>query len=32
LDPALLDTYRTEEPPDFWDFAQPNPKYFERLA
>ncbi|WP_455380550.1 DUF5060 domain-containing protein, partial [Acidihalobacter prosperus] len=30
-DPALLDDYKTQEPPDFWDFTRFNPEYFRRL-
>jgi hypothetical protein len=30
-DPALLDNYQTQPPPDFWDFTRFNPEYFRRL-
>lgn len=30
-DPALLDDYRSQAPPDFWDFTRFNPEYFRRL-
>ncbi len=30
-DPALLDDYKTQSPPDFWDFEHFNPAYFRRL-
>jgi hypothetical protein len=30
-DPALLDDYRAQAPPDFWDFTRFNPEYFQRL-
>jgi hypothetical protein len=30
-DPSLLDNYRTQRPPDFWDFSRFNPEYFRRL-
>ena len=30
-DPALLDNYRTQSPPDFWDFTRFNPEYFKKL-
>jgi len=30
-DPSLLDNYKTQPPPDFWDFSRFNPEYFRRL-
>ena len=30
-DPSLLDNYRMQPPPDFWDFSRFNPEYFRRL-
>jgi hypothetical protein len=30
-DPALLDNYRSQAPPDYWDFSRFNPAYFGRL-
>jgi hypothetical protein len=30
-DPSLLDNYRAQPPPDFWDFSHFNPEYFRRL-
>jgi hypothetical protein len=30
-DDSLLDDYRTQAPPDFWDFTRFNPEYFRRL-
>ena len=30
-DPSLLNNYRTQAPPDFWDFSRFNPEYFRRL-
>jgi hypothetical protein len=30
-DPALLNNYRFSEPPDYWDFSQFNPQYFQHL-
>jgi len=30
-DESLLDNYRTQPPPDFWDFNHFNPAYFRRL-
>ena len=29
-DPSLMDVYRTIEPPDYWDFSQFNPGYFQQ--
>lgn len=30
-DPASLDSYRFAEPPNYWDFSQFNPEYFQHL-
>ena len=30
-DPTLLDNYRTQAPPDFWDFTRFNPEFFRHL-
>jgi len=30
-DPALLNSYRSIEPPNYWDFSQFNPEYFQHL-
>ena len=30
-DPTLLENYRNEKPPPYWDFSRFNPEYFQRL-
>ena len=30
-DPEMMRTYRTSEPPQFWDFSRFNPEYFQHL-
>jgi len=30
-DPALLNSYRSSEPPNYWDFSQFNPEFFQHL-
>lgn len=30
-DPAMMNSYRSSEPPNYWDFSQFNPEYFQHL-